>query len=80
MAKRGRKVRTFEPAKLRPIYREVYALVADDGMKFTEACREVGKRRDMDWQVVRKRFISYEEHALSVGRMIERVNRALSRN
>jgi hypothetical protein len=79
MAKRGRKPLPRFDADWRPIYQEVWDLVAA-GTKFIEACHEVGKRRGMDGQVVRKRFLKVEEHGLSVRRMVERFNRALTRN
>jgi hypothetical protein len=79
MTKRGRKPLPRFSASWRPIYRDVWNLVAD-GMKFIEACREIGRRRGMDWQVVRKRFLKVEEHGVSVRRMVERFNRALNRN
>ncbi|GEP59460.1 hypothetical protein [Reyranella soli] len=78
MAKRGRKPLPHDPPSWRPIYQEVWDLIAS-GTKATAAWREVGQRHNMDWQVVRKRFLRMEEHGLRVRRMIERANRGLKR-
>lgn len=80
MAKRGRKPLPYDPPSWRPIYQEVWDLNVRDGWQFIAACREVGRRRSMDWQVVRKRVLRMQEHGEAVKRIGERINRGIKKN
>jgi hypothetical protein len=71
MAKRGRKPLPYNPVSWRSITNEVHELEAENG-QFIGACRVVGERRGIDWQVVRLRCLDAKKHAESVRRAARR--------